>query len=95
MSTPEQQEDAESGLAVFDFDGTLLAGDTLWILHRLLQDPWGRALDLLHLLPLALAWKLGWRSTAWFKERTLRRLLRPLAQHSDPSRLLAHDLPAA
>ncbi|MFM7267220.1 MAG: flippase-like domain-containing protein, partial [Cyanobium sp.] len=47
------------------------------------------------LLPLALAWKLGWRSTAWFKERTLRRLLRPLAQHSDPSRLLAHDLPAA
>lgn len=99
-TTPQRSPDpavaaADSVLAVFDFDGTLLQGDTLWILHRLLRHPWGRALDLLHLLPLALAWKLGWRSTAWFKERTLRRLLQPLAQHPDPSGLLAQVLPAS
>lgn len=86
---------AHAVLAVFDFDGTLLAGDTLWILHRLLRRPWGRALDLLRLLPPAVVWKAGGRSTGWFKERTLRRLLHPLSHHPDPTGLLAQGLPAA
>ena len=62
-------------VAAFDFDGTLLAGDTLMILHRLLRSPWGQLIDGLQLLPDLLLWKSGQRSTDWFKQMFLRLIL--------------------
>jgi len=62
-------------VAAFDFDGTLLAGDTLLILHRLVRSPWGQLLDGLQLLAPLLLWKSGQRSTDWFKQLFLRLIL--------------------
>jgi HAD superfamily hydrolase (TIGR01490 family) len=64
-------------VAAFDFDGTLLAGDTLLILHRLVRSPWGQLIDGLQLLPDLLLWKSSLRSTAWFKQQVLQQLLTP------------------
>ena len=66
-----------SPIAAFDFDGTLLDGDCLLILHSLLRSPLGRLMDGLRLLPALLLWKGGLRSTAWFKQLLLRVLLTP------------------
>jgi HAD superfamily hydrolase (TIGR01490 family) len=62
-------------IAAFDFDGTLLDGDTLLILHRLARGPLGMAIDGMALIPAALAWKSGSRSTGWFKQSYLRRII--------------------
>ena len=43
-------------IAAFDFDGTLLNGDCLLILHRLVRSPIGQLVDGLQLLP---AWREG------------------------------------
>ena len=67
-------------VAAFDFDGTLLDGDCLLILHGLVRSPLGRLLDGLLLLPALLLWKSGLRSTAWFKQVFLRVLLTPAMQ---------------
>jgi len=64
-------------IAAFDFDGTLLDGDCLLILHSLVRSPLGRLIDGLRLLPALLQWKCGLRSTAWFKQAVLQRLLTP------------------
>jgi len=82
-------------VAAFDFDGTLLDGDCLLILHSLVRSPLGRLVDGLLLLPALLLWKSGLRSTAWFKQLFLRVLLTPAMQAlSAPQRqhLLQHSL---
>lgn len=82
-------------VAAFDFDGTLLDGDCLLILHSLVRSPLGRLVDGLLLLPALLLWKSGLRSTAWFKQVFLRMLLTPAMQtRSAPDRqhLLQHSL---
>ncbi len=88
LATPSGPE-----LAVFDFDGTLLKGDTLLVLHNLQHNPAARLLALVRLIPAALAWKTGARGTAWFKERTLRRLLSSQGEPL-PATLLTQQLPA-
>lgn len=67
-------------IAAFDFDGTLLDGNCLLILHSLVRSPFGRLVDGLRLLPALLLWKSGLRSTAWFKQVFLRLLLTPAMQ---------------
>ncbi|MFM2173231.1 MAG: hypothetical protein RLZZ54_1158 [Cyanobacteriota bacterium] len=82
-------------VAAFDFDGTLLDGDCLLILHSLMRSPLGRLRDGLLLLPALLLWKSRLRSTAWFKQVFLRVLLTPAMQaRSAPQRqrLLQHRL---
>jgi HAD superfamily hydrolase (TIGR01490 family) len=79
-------------LAVFDFDGTLLEGDTLFTLHRLARSPLARVGDWLALLPALLQWKLGAQRTAWFKERYLGKVLAPIPPRSRVQ-LLQHELP--
>ncbi|QCH15003.1 HAD-IB family hydrolase [Synechococcus sp. CB0101] len=82
-------------VAAFDFDGTLLAGDTLLILHRLVRSPRGQLIDGLLLLPDLLLWKSGQHSTAWFKQRVLQQLLTPAMQRRSAeqrSALLEHSL---
>ncbi len=64
-------------IAAFDFDGTLLDGDCLLILHSLVRSPLGRLKDGMRLLPALLLWKCGLRSTAWFKQAVLQRILTP------------------
>jgi HAD superfamily hydrolase (TIGR01490 family) len=67
-------------IAAFDFDGTLLNGDCLLILHRLVRSPLRQLVDGLQLLPALLLWESGLRSTAWFKQVFLRQLLTPAMQ---------------
>ena len=81
-----------ASIAVFDFDGTLLKGDTLFILHRLARSPLARVGDRLALLPAVLQWKLGARRTAWFKERYLGKVLAAIPPRSRVQ-LLQHELP--
>ena len=66
-------------VAAFDFDGTLLDGDCLLILHSMVRSPLGR-LGWSATLPALLLWKVGLRSTAWFKRLFLRVLLTPAMQ---------------
>ncbi|WP_413324266.1 HAD-IB family hydrolase [Synechococcus sp. MIT S9503] len=80
---------ASRPVAAFDFDGTLLAGDTLLILHRLVRSPWGQLIDGLVLLPALLLWKSGQRSTAWFKQRVLQQLLTPAMQQRSEEQCIA------
>lgn len=78
-------------VAAFDFDDTLLRGDSVLILHRLIKGPLLMLLDWLALVPALLSWKSGRRDTLWFKERYLRRIL----AGCEPSRLeslLTNDL---
>jgi glycosyltransferase 2 family protein len=82
-------------VAAFDFDGTLLKGDTLLILHRLVRSPRGQLLNGLRLLPDLLLWKSGQRRTAWFKQRVLLQLLTPAMQRRSAEQrtaLLEHSL---
>ena len=81
-----------ASMAVFDFDGTLLKGDTLFILHRLARSPLARVGDWLALLPAVLQWKLGARRTAWFKERYLGKVLAAIPPRSRVQ-LLQQELP--
>jgi HAD superfamily hydrolase (TIGR01490 family) len=67
-------------IAAFDFDGTLLRGDCLIILHCLVRSPFGRLVDAMRLLPALLLWKSGLRGTTWFKQVFLRLLLTPAMQ---------------
>ena len=67
-------------IAAFDFDGTLLDGDCLLILHSLVRSPLGRMNDGLRLLPALMLWKSGLLSTALFKQAVLQRLLTPAMQ---------------
>lgn len=67
-------------IAAFDFDGTLLNGDCLLILHSLVRSPIGRLMDGLRLIPALLLWKSGLRSTSWFKQLFLQMLLTPAMQ---------------
>ena len=80
MSGATTTSTAYRPVAAFDFDGTLLDGDCLLILHSLVRSPLGRLLDGLLLLPALLFWKSGLRSTAWFKQVFLRVLLTPAMQ---------------
>ena len=83
-------------IAAFDFDGTLLNGDCLLILHSLVRSPIGRLLDGLRLIPALLLWKSGLRSTSWFKQLFLQMLLTPAMQgHSleEQQKLLGSCLP--
>ena len=84
MSGASPRATASPPVAAFDFDGTLLAGDTLLILHRLVRSPLGQLIDGLLLLPALLLWKSGQRSTAWFKQVVLQRLLTPAMQQRTP-----------
>ena len=82
-------------IAAFDFDGTLLNGDCLLILQRLVRSPFGKLLDGVQLLPALLLWKSGLRSTAWFKQVFLRMLLTPAMQtrsREQRHQLLQHTL---
>lgn len=55
-------------VAAFDFDGTLLEGDCLLLFHQQLRGRRHMWADWIRLLPALGAWKLGRRSTAWFKQ---------------------------
>jgi len=82
-------------VAAFDFDGTLLDGDCLLILHSLVRSPLERVMDGLRLLPALLLWKSGLRSTAWFKQVFLQVLLTPAMQARSAQQrehLLQHSL---
>jgi HAD superfamily hydrolase (TIGR01490 family) len=59
-------------VAVFDVDGTLLAGDCLRIAARRSRGGFGLLAAALGLLPWLIAWQLRRISTGRFKERTLR-----------------------
>lgn len=87
-STPE--------IAAFDFDGTLLNGDCLLILHSLVRSPVGQLMDGLRLIPALLLWKSGLRSTSWFKQLFLQMLLTPAMQGrslEEQQKLLGSSLP--
>lgn len=84
----------DPAMAAFDFDGTLLNGDTLLILHRLARGPLAMAIDGLALIPAALAWKSGARSTRWFKQAYLRRVIAAIPRKQRPN-LLQQRLPEA
>lgn len=71
-------------VAAFDFDGTLLDGDCLLILHSLVRSPIGRLADGVQLMPALLLWKSRLRSTAWFKQVFLQRVLTPALQARSP-----------
>ena len=95
MSGASPRATASPPVAAFDFDGTLLAGDTLLILHRLVRSPLGQLIDGLLLLPALLLWKSGQRSTAWFKQVVLQRLLTQAMQARSAQQrqhLLQHTL---
>ena len=82
-------------VAAFDFDGTLLDGDCLLILHSLVRSPIGRLVDGVQLMPALLLWKSGQRSTAWFKQVFLQVLLTPAMQARSAQQrehLLQHSL---
>lgn len=82
-------------VAAFDFDGTLLDGDCLLILHSLVRSPIGRLVDGVRLFPALLLWKSGLRSTAWFKQLSLQMLLTAAMQARSAQRrqhLLQHTL---
>jgi HAD superfamily hydrolase (TIGR01490 family) len=61
-------------IAAFDFDHTLLDGDTLILLHRHSRRLLQLIFDWILLVPALLLWLAMLRSTAWFKERFLRHL---------------------
>ncbi len=90
-------------VAVFDFDGTLLAGDTLLILHRLLKGRLARVIDGGRLAPGLLAWRCGALSTVRLKEQALRCVLtgtpptarRRVLECSLPEALIARLRPEA
>jgi HAD superfamily hydrolase (TIGR01490 family) len=83
---------ATRAVAAFDFDGTLIDGDCLLILHRLVRSPIGQLVDSLRLVPALLLWKSGLRNTAWFKQTVLQLLLRPIPECTE---LLNHTLAEA
>ena len=79
-------------IAAFDFDGTLLQGDSLLLFHRLLRGPGGMVLGWIRLLPALLNWKAGRRSTAWFKQHYLAVILAG-TEARKRQQILEHDLP--
>ena len=79
-------------IAAFDFDGTLLQGDSLLLFHRLLRGPAGMVLGWIRLLPALLHWKTGRRSTAWFKQQYLTVILAG-TEARKRQQILEHDLP--
>ena len=79
-------------IAAFDFDGTLLQGDSLLLFHRLLRGPAGMGLGWIRLLPALLHWKAGRRSTAWFKQHYLAVILAG-TEARKRQQVLEHDLP--
>ena len=79
-------------IAAFDFDGTLLQGDSLLLFHRLLRGPAGMVLGWIRLLPALLHWKTGRRSTAWFKQHYLAVILAGTDARKQ-QQVLEHDLP--
>ena len=79
-------------IAAFDFDGTLLHGDSLLLFHRLLRGPAGMVLGWIRLLPALLNWKVGRRSTAWFKQHYLAVILAG-TEARKRQQVLEHDLP--
>ncbi len=79
-------------IAAFDFDGTLLQGDSLLLFHRLLRGPGGMVLGWIRLLPALLNWKAGRRSTAWFKQHYLAVILAGTDARKR-QQVLEHDLP--
>lgn len=91
MITPD---DGRPVVAAFDFDGTLIPGDCLLMLHRQLKGVAGLALDWLHLIAPFQAWVGGSLSTAAFKERYLGVLLRGTTREAR-SAALGQKLPAA
>jgi len=79
-------------IAAFDFDGTLLQGDSLLLFHRVLRGPGGMVLGWIRLLPALLNWKAGRRSTAWFKQHYLAVILAGTDARKR-QQVLEHDLP--
>lgn len=83
-------------IAAFDFDHTLLRGDTLLILHRLVHRPSAFYAGCLTLVPQFVRWKLGCLSTTAFKECYLGAILhstslvqrRMVFQHQLPDSLM-------
>lgn len=90
MITPD---DKLPVVAAFDFDGTLIRGDCLLMLHRQLKGVGGMALDWLRLIRPFLAWSRGRLSTAGFKERYLCVVLLDMTRET-LSIALSHALPA-
>jgi glycosyltransferase 2 family protein len=90
-------------VAAFDFDGTLITGDTLLISHRLLKGRFAMAMGWLRLVPHLIAWKAGWQTTTAFKQQYLREIFnktsaeqrRRLLQQRLPEILLQHLRPEA
>jgi glycosyltransferase 2 family protein len=58
-------------VAVFDVDGTLLRGDSLWLAARRSQGPIGRFFAALACLPWLIGWQLKLVSTARFKQQAM------------------------
>lgn len=86
MNQNAAPEPPHEHVAAFDFDGTLITGDTLLISHRLLKSRFSMAMDWLRLVPHAIAWKAGWQSTSAFKQQYLREIFQ--ATSADQRRLL-------
>jgi HAD superfamily hydrolase (TIGR01490 family) len=62
--------------AIFDFDGTILHGDSLFAFARMFLSPWRFFSGIARAIPAILAWKLGFSSSskakmklfgAWYK----------------------------
>lgn len=83
---------SQTTIAAFDFDGTLLRGDCLLLFHRLLKGQAGMVMDWIRLLPALLAWKSGYRGTAWFKQHYLRTIIAGIDQQKRRY-CLEHELP--
>ena len=60
----------EKRVAVFDVDGTLLQGDTLWLAARRAKGPLGQLLAAVACLPWLIGWQLRLVSTGRFKQQT-------------------------
>jgi len=61
----------EKRVAVFDVDGTLLQGDTLWLAARRAKGPVGQLLAAVACLPWLIGWQLRLMSTGRFKQQTI------------------------
>ena len=75
QTVPDSRGVAQTVIAAFDCDGTLIRGDATRRFLLLLRGPLGLAFDLSTLTPKLLAWRLGRCSTGRLKEAVLDRAL--------------------
>jgi HAD superfamily phosphoserine phosphatase-like hydrolase len=92
QTVPDPRGVAQTVIAAFDCDGTLIRGDATRRFLLLLRGPLGLAFDLCTLAPRLLNWRLGLCSTAQLKEAVLNRALQAAPHRRREAAL--HKLPA-